>query len=73
MSPMDEVTKVELRELGRRIKSLEEAMPQKADLMDLNALTEEVRVLRKTLVTFAFTIAGSAIVFALTVFQILNA
>jgi hypothetical protein len=60
----EEAVLVRIRRAERDIEKLDD---NKAELRDLNALTEEVRSLRKAVVAFAFSIAGSAIVFALTV------
>jgi hypothetical protein len=61
-----------LARLTRAERDIEKLDDQKAELRDLNALTEEVRSLRKAVVAFAFSIAGSAIVFALTVLYLLG-
>lgn len=63
------------RDLHRRVGSLEQR-DEKYDpaVRDerLNALSQDVRALKRAFYTFAFSVVGSAVVFAFTVFALLG-
>lgn len=63
------------RDLHKRVRQLE-ARDEKYDpavsAERLNTLSEDVRALKKAFYTFAFSVVGSAVVFAFTVFALLG-
>ena len=63
------------RDLHRRVRSIE-ARDEKYDpaVMDiqLKSLVQDVRALKKAFYTFAFSVVGSSVVFAFTVFALLG-
>ena len=75
------VERLENEELGRKLSVLSEQMThlrgelvglgRKVDTIDQD-LNNDMKSLRKTIIQFAFTIAGSALVVAFTVFQFVS-
>lgn len=57
--------------LAYRLERVEKSNSQKADKDDLNQVAAEVRGLRKVLIGFAVTVAGSSLLFSFTVLQLL--
>jgi hypothetical protein len=66
----DEFTLYRIKQLEEQVKTLRS---EKADEKDLVVLAEEVRGLRRALITFSLSVVGSAVVFALAVFQLVGA
>jgi hypothetical protein len=66
----DEFLQYRIKQLEEHVKALHS---EKADEKDLLVLAEEVRGLRRALITFSLSVVGSAVVFALAVFQLVGA
>jgi hypothetical protein len=58
--------------LGTLEAQIRDLDKEKADAKDVLALADEVRSLRKAVVAFAFTIGGSAVVFAFSTVALLQ-
>jgi hypothetical protein len=58
--------------LGTLEQSVRDLDKDKAEAKDVAALAEEVRSLRRAVVAFAFTIGGSAVVFAFSTVALLQ-
>jgi hypothetical protein len=73
MTPEDALT-VRLNDLYRRVENTEKDKASRRDVdalsEDVRELKDEVKSLRRAIVGFCFTIAGSAVVFALAVGQL---
>lgn len=69
----DDAIDIQFREIGRRVKSVEEGKANRRDVdnlsRDVQDLKVEVKSMRRALVGFSFTVAGSAIMFAFAVIQ----
>jgi hypothetical protein len=59
------------RDLARRVERIEKLEPA-VMAEKITALSEDVRMLKRAFYTFAFSVVGSAIVFAFTVFALLG-
>ena len=78
MSPEDVATlTVRLGDFGRRMENVEKGKASRRDVdglaEDVRELKDEVKSLRRAIIAFSFTVAGSAIVFAFAVVQLTGA
>lgn len=73
MTPEDALT-VRLDDIYRRVENMEQGKASRRDVdglaEDVRELKDEVKSLRRAIVAFSFTVAGSAIVFAFAVTQL---
>ena len=76
MVPPDEAIMVRFNEVDRRLHNVETGKASRRDVdglsEDVRELKEEVKSLRRALIGFSLTIAGSAVIFALTVVQLIG-
>lgn len=74
MSPPEDAMTVRLNDLYRRVENAEKEKASRRDVdglaEDVRELKDEVKSLRRAIVAFSFTVAGSAIVFAFAVVQL---
>lgn len=73
MSAEDPIT-IRFSDVYRRLGNVEEHKASRRDVDalagDVRELKDEVKSLRRAIIAFSFTVAGSAIVFAFTVVQL---
>lgn len=58
-------------DLGRRVSRLEELKPEVV-AYEVSSLRDEVHGLKRAFYTFAFSVVGSAVVFAFSVFALIG-
>ncbi len=68
---MDDVTLERFRGVWRRLDAIEATKPETM-ASEVRALHDDVNSLKRAFYTFAFSVAGSAIVFAFTIFALLG-
>jgi len=74
MVPLEDALTVRFGDINRRLGNLEEGKASRRDVdglaEDVRELKDEVKSLRRAIIAFCFTVAGSAIVFAFAVVQL---
>lgn len=61
----------DIRDLVRRVKKIEDLKPEVMSY-ELTELRKDVNSLKRAFYTFSFSVVGSAVVFAFTVFALLG-